>query len=178
MINLDLTGQTFGYLTVEKLAFSKKNKKFWNCVCKCGERIITYTAQLRSGKTKSCGCLHREKIRTCSYGEAAFNKLYNSYKRQAEKRNFKFELNKEQFSIITKSNCYYCDKSPSMCWKEKGQLWGEYIYNGIDRLDSNIGYVIENCVPCCKTHNRMKSDLSLDEFLEACKQVINHLTQK
>lgn len=176
MVNLDLVGKQFGYLTVNKIAFSKKNKKFWHCECKCGEKIITFTAQLTSGKTKSCGCLHREKVRTCSYGEAAFNKLYNSYNRQAKKRNLVFNLTKEDFKNLTKGNCYYCGNPPSMIWKEEGQLWGEYIYNGVDRLNSKIGYETPNCVPCCKTHNRMKSDLSIEEFIAACKEVVNHLT--
>jgi hypothetical protein len=46
-----------------------------------------------------------------------------------------------------------------------------YIYNGIDRVDSNIGYTLENCVPCCEAVNRMKMDLSKEEFIELCREI-------
>jgi len=176
MKNIDLTGCKFGRLIVERLAYSKKSKKFWVCVCECGEKVITFTAQLTSGKAKSCGCLHKDIIRKCSYGEAAFNKLYSSYRRQAEKRNLKFDLTKEQFKTLTSGNCHYCNEPPQMIWKEKGQLWGECVYNGVDRINSDLGYSVENCVSCCKVHNRMKGELSLVDFINACKQVVNHFS--
>jgi hypothetical protein len=176
MIDLDLVGKRFGRLLVTEYAFSNKNKKFWKCKCECGESIVTFTAQLNSGKTKSCGCLHRDVVRKLPFGESSFNKLYRSYEKQAKKRNLPFNLTPERFREFTKGACYYCGKEPAMVWKEKGQLWGEYTYNGVDRLDSSQGYESSNCVSCCKTHNRMKSDMSLKEFVEACRQVINHLT--
>ena len=41
----------------------------------------------------------------------------------------------------------------------------DFLYNGIDRKDNNIGYIIENCVSCCGICNRMKMDMSYDDFL-------------
>ena len=38
-------------------------------------------------------------------------------------------------------------------------------YNGIDRIDNNIGYTIDNSVSCCKYCNFAKNDFLLDEFL-------------
>lgn len=35
--------------------------KFWNCVCECGTRRIVYGETIRSGRSKSCGCLKAEK---------------------------------------------------------------------------------------------------------------------
>lgn len=36
--------------------------------------------------------------------------------------------------------------------------------NGIDRINSNKGYEKDNCVSCCPICNRMKLDLSLEDF--------------
>lgn len=36
--------------------------------------------------------------------------------------------------------------------------------NGIDRVDSSIGYTIQNSVPCCKICNYAKHNLTLEEF--------------
>ena len=49
--------------------------------------------------------------------------------------------------------------------KSKG-AYGDYIYNGIDRVDSNIGYIFENCVPCCKLCNMAKKEYPVEEFKE------------
>lgn len=42
---------------------------------------------------------------------------------------------------------------------------------GIDRLDSDLGYLPENCVPCCAVCNQMKMDLKLDVFLARCRAI-------
>lgn len=59
---IDITGQTFNYLTVVSRAPSKNGKAYWKCKCKCGNECIVNSFNLRSGNTKSCGCLKKEKI--------------------------------------------------------------------------------------------------------------------
>ena len=61
--SLDLTGQKFGRLTVDECAGSIKGKRYWYCNCECGNLALVITGDLRSGKTKSCGCLHDESAR-------------------------------------------------------------------------------------------------------------------
>lgn len=58
--HIDLTGQKYGKLTVERLAGSKKNQRVWECLCECGRRTLVKTARLYSGHTKSCGCLKKD----------------------------------------------------------------------------------------------------------------------
>jgi len=43
--------------------------------------------------------------------------------------------------------------------------------DGVDRVDNTKGYTKENCVPCCKICNRLKSDLTKEEFEEYQKRV-------
>lgn len=58
---IDLTGQRFGRLTVVKFAGVDKNRnKCWDCKCDCGKNVTVYGSHLKSGNTKSCGCLNRE----------------------------------------------------------------------------------------------------------------------
>ncbi len=61
MKRADLTGQTFGWLTVdhfEKIITVGKNTKrtLWSCTCKCGNTAFATTQDLRQGKVVSCGC--------------------------------------------------------------------------------------------------------------------------
>ena len=57
---MDLTGHKYGRLTV--LDRSKNISKIvaWRCLCSCGTKTIVKALCLRSGGTKSCGCLGRE----------------------------------------------------------------------------------------------------------------------
>lgn len=55
---IDLTGQRFGKLTIEKrVENNKHNQAMWLCKCECGGTTITTTQKIKSGHTKSCGCL-------------------------------------------------------------------------------------------------------------------------
>jgi hypothetical protein len=55
----DLTGQTFDRLTV--LGFDGLKgvppRSYWICLCLCGERVSVAAAALKSGHTRSCGCI-------------------------------------------------------------------------------------------------------------------------
>ncbi len=63
---IDLTGVHFGRLTVLSRSDKKDStntRSFWNCVCDCGNTTVVHRANLKSGRTLSCGCLHRENAR-------------------------------------------------------------------------------------------------------------------
>lgn len=53
---IDIAGQVFTRLTVISYAGHHE----WNCICACGIKVIIKGGHLRSGNTKSCGCLHRD----------------------------------------------------------------------------------------------------------------------
>lgn len=65
----DLTGQKYGRLTVIKESEPKNNKRYWDCRCECGNEKTVEMNQLRQGKTKSCGCLHKEKVSQMSLND-------------------------------------------------------------------------------------------------------------
>jgi hypothetical protein len=51
---------------------------------------------------------------------------------------------------------------------------GSYEYNGIDRLNNNLGYCISNSVPCCRWCNYSKNNRTESEFLLWVNNVYNH----
>lgn len=56
---IDLTGQKFGRLTV----LSYKGNRVWECKCDCGTIKDIVGENIRSGGTKSCGCLNDDNKR-------------------------------------------------------------------------------------------------------------------
>lgn len=58
---IDMTGQVLGRLTVVRRAGSTKDGKArWDCVCVCGRTLAVEGKSLRTGNTRSCGCLKAE----------------------------------------------------------------------------------------------------------------------
>jgi hypothetical protein len=54
----DLSGQRFGKLLVVERAETVNGIVYWYCVCDCGGRTKVSSQKIRTGHTKSCGCLH------------------------------------------------------------------------------------------------------------------------
>lgn len=88
---LDLAGQKFNRLTVIAEARLRRQPsgqvvRYWECRCKCGAAVEATTGSLRSGATKSCGCLRRDQIieRSTKHGHApkvsARTPEYNAWK--------------------------------------------------------------------------------------------------
>lgn len=58
---LDLTGEVFGWLTALKyVGKTNLGMSKWACRCSCSNLITATIGSLRSGNTKSCGCLAKE----------------------------------------------------------------------------------------------------------------------
>jgi len=51
----DISNQKFGMLTAIEYLYSKDNRAVWKCICECGKEKEIRGADLRSGRTKSCG---------------------------------------------------------------------------------------------------------------------------
>lgn len=58
----DITGLRFGRLVALKPAGKRDCSEniHWKCKCDCGNEKIVSGVNLRSGNTKSCGCLAKE----------------------------------------------------------------------------------------------------------------------
>jgi hypothetical protein len=184
-------GDKFNRLTITKfIEVDKNNHKVFEALCDCGNYTKAKGTHMIQNNIKSCGCLFIETHRN-SPGEAAFTHLYGRCKRNAKTkiRNYEFNLTYEEFKNIIIQNCYHCGEFP--------KKWNPYIkvngslkqnrqktiqkdsidrawvsVNGVDRLDNNKGYILENSVPCCIPCNEAKMDRTLEEFLNHAKKIV------
>ena len=84
---IDLIGKRFGRLVVTQISSVKKNRRVrWDCVCDCGNTSVVIGAQLRDGRTKSCGCLNREISRLVHTTHGASNTPEERALREARRR--------------------------------------------------------------------------------------------
>lgn len=185
---IDLTGQRFGKLIIlsktEDCVYPNgKHEKVFLCNCDCGNKNNPILSKyLRNGDTKSCGCLVKENILKVQelnkkeYGESSFNKIYRAYLYGAKKRSLEFFLSQDEFKYLINQDCYYCGVKPNQIAKNKNSF-GEYTYNGIDRINSNLGYMTTNCVPCCGRCNEAKMSETQSDFKSWIEKVYNHFVR-
>jgi hypothetical protein len=184
---INLTGHKYTRLLVlEESEKRIKNQVTWVCKCDCGKVVKKTTRQLRTENNKSCGCLQSENARKIglknrkSKGQNGLNSLFRSYKTNAKNKKIPFEISIEEFSFFTKLPCFYCGKLPSQIKTnsrtKEGEKHSQYIYNGIDRVNSDLGYIGGNILPCCKDCNYAKRNMSITEFINWTNNVHNNFT--
>ena len=104
-------------------------------------------------------------------GAEASHSLYCRYICKAKERGIDFQLDEKTFLSLTSSPCYYCNIPPARVSKTQTPGKGDYQYNGIDRVDSSLGYTAGNVVACCTECNRGKSNRTAEEFLSWARSV-------
>lgn len=187
---IDLVGLTFGRLNVISKNELKGNRRQvrWDCVCECKNKHTVTGESLRSGKSKSCGCLLKEsrfvKNKNTDRENAMLLLIYSPLKKRhiAKFKNENY-LFFDLFKKLSLSNCFYCDSKPSNTQSDVRYLKDgtrlkitDFVlkYNGIDRINSSIGYLADNVVTCCKNCNSAKMELSTDDFKNHIIKIYNH----
>lgn len=182
---IDLTGKIFGKLIVIRKHDKRTshNRVIWECLCECGKSCLVSGDQLKrkdnvsSKPTRSCGCLRNNSHNKIDDRELVmWKKLYNStiiYRSKGHGN--KSDITFEKFLDLSKSECHYCGIKNSSYYKDKCQS-SDFIlyYNGLDRIDSRLGYSADNVVSCCKYCNCAKNVMSKDEFLDFISRVYRY----
>ena len=151
--------------------FGKYNKTKdgyqYNCkICSCKhtrqyyknnrEKVLAYNKEYT--KCNSELIKHKYKI----YNQSP-NGKYSMYKKAAKKDGREFKLSLDEFQSFWQKNCYYCNSKIQTI--------------GLDRINNNLGYVIDNIVPCCTVCNKMKLKLSFSEFKKHIEKIYYKLTE-
>lgn len=145
---VDITGQVFNRLTVLSFDGRTKDRKLrWLCVCVCGNQARVAGRNLRSGNTKSCGCLMVETTRKRStiHGAAADGKVSPTHRSWTD-------INQRCFNPKTDRWKDYGGRGITVC-----ERWRDFVNfladigerpdgQSIERLDNDAGYFPENCV--------------------------------
>lgn len=142
----DLSDMRFGRLIVLSYAGkSKNNRQLWNCRCDCGMRCQVLRDSLISGRTKSCGCLHREGVlQRCAKHNNSRSRLHNIW---AMMKNRCYNINYCGYKNYGGRGIVVCDAwKNDYCSFEKWALEHGYDESfSIERINCNEGYSPENC---------------------------------
>mgnify|MGYP003571294583 CR=1 FL=1 len=143
----DVIGQKYNRWTIISFSHSDGHHRFYNCVCECGNHGVVDIRSLRSGNSKSCGCLRREitKKRATTHGlsKSRINRIYRNMKARC------YDPNAHTYRRYGANGIKMCDE-----WLGKDGFINFYNWamnNGykdnltIDRKDGTGNYCPENC---------------------------------
>lgn len=137
----NLTGKKFNYLMVlEHGGYHKypsgKTRVMWKCKCDCGEILNVLSNNLKSGKTKSCGCWKEKSITTHGMYKT---RIYRCW------AGMKWRCNRDDSVYHGAKGITYDPKWETFegFLEDMGSTYEDDLE--IDRIDSNGNYCKENC---------------------------------
>lgn len=141
----DITNNRYGRLiALERVENDKYNHPQWLCQCDCGNKTVVLKSSLVSGRTRSCGCYHKDTRHTCAttHGQSK-TRLFCVW---AEMRGRCKNPNRKDWKYYGGKGVRVCDE-----WN-KFENFSKWAYeNGytndltIDRIDVNGDYTPMNC---------------------------------
>lgn len=144
---IDMTGQQIGRWTVlARAANNARGQAMWECVCSCDNHTIGIVcgADLRCGKSLSCGCLHDEQLSLIRKKHGGCGqRLYGIWKGIKQRCN---NNNNPAYKNYGGRGISICDE-----WNDYTHFMDWALDNGyadnltIDRIDVNGNYGPENC---------------------------------
>ena len=192
---IECIGKSFTRLTVESVDYIRKNNTniaTAKCNCTCGKQVNIAVYNLKNGTTKSCGCLRDETSGSRIANMNAAKEMDGTFRDPKSGSAIRVyrdhhyndgDLSFEEFLKLSQQECFYCGTPPSQVYnthiynkyssKERVEQ-GNFIYNGLDRVDNTINHIKSNLVPCCWDCNRAKLKRTKEDFLNWICKVYNY----
>lgn len=184
---VDIRGRKFGRLTVRSRSKTRSGHNImWTCICDCGNVVRVTGANLKSGNTRSCGCLAAELIGAKSNTAQAMLRKRGVYipassefYRQAGSiiAKAKRDQTKIGFDSIADLVVHLKEITPKKC-----PVFGfrfEHSHKGpnpkspsADRINPKEGYIKGNLQIVSVLANRMKRDATPKELQQFAKWVL------
>jgi len=190
---IDITNKQYEHFTVLKLGPAKRYPcgamvRKWICLCECGNTFQAIYAVINRGTVWSCGCLNFTKPHGNAKREpreVSWRALVNAYKQRARRDDLIWDIKRNEAISLFQSSCTYCGCPPgnqfNVYQTKKGRFRTKNIdrcsraaimFNGIDRIDSKKGYMLNNTVACCKICNYAKGSMSYNAFMKWINKLV------
>lgn len=138
----NLIGVKFGRLLVIKFVSFGRHRANWDCLCDCGNKYVVSSTDLIRGKTKSCGCIKREKTGNKNHN---YNPNLTDEERILQR---KYKGYTDWRSAVFAKDKYTCQT----CGSVGGKIQAHHInnYSTYKELRITLGNGVTLCVRCHK----------------------------
>lgn len=145
-VNDIAVGQKFGRLTaIERIGTSQNHKALWRCRCDCGNEVVVIAGDIKSGRTQSCGCYHKDRnIQTSTIHGKSKLRVYQIW----------IDMINRCYNPKIKNYKNYGARGITVCaeWKSSLECFLKWAFSHgysedltIDRIDVNGNYEPSNC---------------------------------
>lgn len=138
----DLTGKIFHSLTAISREKNRGRVTIWRWLCACGNETLAAADKVKSGHTRSCGCLWRETCRKHGHGHDKDGKQTRTYKAWVNMRS-------RAAGVTEHYKKYYEGITVCAEWevfknflRDMGECPAGMT---LDRKDGTKGYYLKNC---------------------------------
>lgn len=100
-------------------------------------------------------------------------RLYSKKINDSNRRRIEFSISLELFISLSQLPCDYCGAVPSNTITDK-KSGVSVSYSGLDRVNSKLGYLVTNVVPCCRFCNSLKGSMPAATWLSFLDGVVKH----
>ena len=158
----NLIGQRFGKLVVSDIKFGTGNRKKCVCLCDCGNYTKVSTANLRSGRISSCGCL----LKT-SLGEQHIELCLSSAEIEYEKEYRFSDLNNLRFDFYLPKLNRLIEFDGKQHYQECGGSWdiNDSLQQRQERDKIKNNYAISNNIELVRIPYWKRDSITLDMLL-------------
>lgn len=168
-----MIGKKFNKLTVLEISGKRLYNKIYLCKCDCGNSANIEGYKIKSGHTKSCGCLQKEVI-------SRIKTIHGSLKSKNKSKIYSVWLNMKNRCLNKNVPSYknYGGRGIDICkeWMESKNFIQWAMSNGwsdelqIDRINNNKGYSPDNCRFVTRSQNILNSRKSFGSISRMCRE--------
>lgn len=124
---------------------------------KCN-RLLSIKSFTKNGKSFNSHCrdCRQKEWKNWQRRNDSFNR-FRFYEWNAKRNSKDFKITLDDFKrYVECGECYYCGSSERL---------------GLDRVDSSMGYTLDNIVASCRRCNVAKSDQTKEDFIKMCSDI-------
>lgn len=157
-----IVGNKYGMLLVKEMLYNYKNAgiTYCKCKCECGKEIIIRADALKSGNSKSCGCVHSPSLLGKKFGRLL---VVDEVINDTSQRKWKCKCDCGSETIVTSYLLTSGQTKSCGCLRSENVSSNEILIGNILK-ENGINFQKEKSFDSCKSVKKLRFDFYLPDY--------------